>query len=495
MSFNWSEEQEHIFSEISNLIEQPENSIVTINAIAGSSKTTTLVELAKRLTTVNPSTRINYLVFGSLASQEARLEFKHTAAVSTLHKLAHDYTIKQTSMHLSQTGFMSWKDIPKSIKRPFGIDMDAINLLNAFCESGYNKLEHYCLEENIQVRKPIITLTKELYKLAALGTIPCTHSVYLKVFHNRLMNGSIQLPEVDVLLIDEIQDLSTTTLDVINKIPAKVKVLVGDPKQAIFSFMGCKNAFDIYTDATKLHLTKSFRVNTPIANKIEIFMQSLVDPDFVFKGMEYPIPLPPIKTKGYITRTNSSLISKMIELNETNTPYRLSTGTKINQMFELPLAILRALSGQPEKNKKYKYLEQDANDYRSSDSLQEQYATLLPYLIANNKDNPAIEQAANLIMTHTPQGIVNAYNSAKSHLKSGANLQLLTGHTSKGTTLDEVTLADDMNESIEDIMEDYIKSGIIPTKQEEIAELFLYYVAISRCRYKLNNAKWLGDTE
>jgi len=53
--------------------------------------------------------------------------------------------------------------------------------------------------------------------------------------------------------------------------------------------------------------------------------------------------------------------------------------------------------------------------------------------------------------------------------------------------MDEATLDDSMNDAIKDIL-------ITPIEErspEAQAEIYLYYVACSRAKYKLNNAKYL----
>ena len=53
--------------------------------------------------------------------------------------------------------------------------------------------------------------------------------------------------------------------------------------------------------------------------------------------------------------------------------------------------------------------------------------------------------------------------------------------------MDEATLDNSMNDAIEDI----ISRPKEMRSTEEQAEIYLYYVACTRCKYKLNNAKYL----
>ena len=53
--------------------------------------------------------------------------------------------------------------------------------------------------------------------------------------------------------------------------------------------------------------------------------------------------------------------------------------------------------------------------------------------------------------------------------------------------MDEATLDASMNDAIVDI----INTPKEARNTEEQAEIYLYYVACTRCKYKLNNAKYL----
>ena len=265
--------------------------------------------------------------------------------------------------------------------------------------------------------------------------------------------------------------------------------MVGDRYQAIFKWMGCVNGFEVLRDeGISLPLPKSFRCSTAIAERVQSFMQTYIDDSFVFKGMDYEHQR--IESRAYLTRTNAALISKMIDLDSLNIPYRLATQAKVQQIFSLPLALIYLTPGKKQYNPELKYLQEDVDEWASSKALQEDF-TKLKYIAHMHKDNPNVQAAVQLIAVYGPQRIIELSKSAESHKYSDDGVYLMTVHTSKGLSFDSVELADDVNESIEETINELDKrNGYIPSEQE-MEGLCLYYVACSRARYEVTNAKYL----
>lgn len=290
------------------------------------------------------------------------------------------------------------------------------------------------------------------------------------------------------MLVHNCQDLNLITLDVFNLYPAKVKVIIGDQAQSIYHFMGCVSAFDFYKNqGTTYHLSTSFRVSTHIAQSVEQFCQTHIAPDMKFLGIEYTNPQ--VKTHAYIFRTNLAMIRQMIQLNKSRTPYKLVTKQKVKQLFELPLALIYATPGHTQFSEHLKVIQHTIDKWgKIPDHIK---PAKLTYLANELNEVPAISQAIKFIMAVGPEEIVDAYKHAEEHMKAHSNLYLMTSHTSKGLSLDEVTIDDSMNNSIEEIL----RLSIDERSAEEQSEVFNYYVACTRARYKLNNAKHLPKPE
>lgn len=479
----YTAEQELIFNEILH----PTNPILAVKATAGSSKSYSLVEAIRRYKLAFPDGVVRYLIFGSMAASQARLDFGKTAIVSTLHAFAYSYVVKQYRLGEVKP-FLTWRDLPKTLKRPFGTDGDILAMIEDYCTSKHLSLQDYVTEltESGQyVNHRLIPVVKQVLNQMAQGTLPVTHSFYLKLFHILVMNNTIVLSEVDRLLVDEFQDMSQLALDIINKIPAEQKVFVGDDNQAIFEFLKLQNGFEQYPTAKVLNLSKSFRVDSSYAPLIQKFLRKHLEPTAVFDGMDYPESVKPV-TKAYLTRTNAKLIAKMIELNKSNTPYHLSSGTKVRDMFKLPLAIVYAKPAFDQKDPELKHLQHDIDDWGSIKESPNK-PNLFKYLRDANPNDGKLLAAINLVASVGGTDLIDAYNKADEHRRIVCDLQLMTVHTSKGATRDIVELDDDVNEAIKELVDKPINR----LTKEERAELCLYFVAITRHRYQLINATYL----
>ncbi|KAK2140036.1 hypothetical protein NP493_6031g00003 [Ridgeia piscesae] len=92
------------------------------------------------------------------------------------------------------------------------------------------------------------------------GSIGMTHDGYLKLYQ---LSGPT-LPQYDVILIDEAQDLTPAIADVLLNQP-QPKILVGDPHQQIYSFRGAVNSMQLVNASHTFYLTQSFRFGPEIA--------------------------------------------------------------------------------------------------------------------------------------------------------------------------------------------------------------------------------------
>lgn len=484
MSFTWSNQQLSIFNEVAS----GEHSVLKIKATAGASKTSSLTEAIARYKHQNPEAKVLYLVFGNLASKEARAEFSTNAIVSTIHAYAYAKVVKQYGLGEVKS-FLTWQDIPRTVRRPFGKDSEIIAIIEDYCKSPYTTMDSYVDSiEDDDFQFNLIPAVKQILNLMATGKMPVTHSFYLKLYHILVMRGNEVPPAVDRLLVDEAQDLSAMSLDIIERIPATQKVLVGDQNQRIFSFMKLVDGFARFPDAKVLELSQSFRVDNSYAPAIQKFLRKHLEPKAIFEGMVYPDDVKP-KTKAYLTRTNASLIAKMIELNKSNIPYHLASTTKVKQMFKLPLAVIYAKPNFLQKDHELKHFQSLVDEWgRLPDILKEQqglYSFLMNHV---NIDMPTLS-AIKLVISFSKEDIIEAYEHAEEHKKVSCDLQLMTAHTSKGATRDIIELDPDMDKSVLEAISPKFKG----TEEERRSELCLYFVACTRHKHQLINAKYLEE--
>jgi nucleoside-triphosphatase THEP1 len=121
------------------------------------------------------------------------------------------------------------------------------------------------------------------------------HSLYVNYYNNNahtdnilndiIINNKIpikELPKFDIIVIDEVQDMTILFFSAIQKfindLQKNVQYLIlGDKNQAVYDFKGADNRFltlakDIYPNSIVLPLSQSFRVTKPIANFVNFVL-------------------------------------------------------------------------------------------------------------------------------------------------------------------------------------------------------------------------------
>lgn len=473
--------------------------LTKVNAVSGAGKTSTLIAVAKSLSVKKG----RYLAYNKAIASEAGEKFPHSITCSTVHSMAYRETVSR--FRFSVTGFIKARDFEFK-KTNYVEKIMAIELLNDFCLTEHIMLQDFfdrLEDEGAEYNDAIKDAVRELFNRMKNGTMKCTHSFYLKLYHIMLVRGMIE-PEVEeLLMLDEAGDINPVTLDIFINLPAKSKILVGDDKQNIYSFNNTINGFKELEDVgVQLDLTKSFRVSDTIANKIEAYCNTYLEEGMKFEGVNYDSEQKKnIKTIAYISRTNSSLVGAMIELDSKGIPYNLTRPAKT--LFELPLMMIGLKPGVTIYNADYKFLEEDVSDYYGSMRLQQEYNSVFGYVMSVHSDDISIKSAAQLVLDYGARTIFRTYENAQRNEKNkNANVTLTTAHSSKGLEYDEVNIMEDMNECLAKVLEQYMeiaKETKMPfwkiMQNKHLEEFRLAYVAYTRARYKLVNAKFLfsGD--
>jgi len=452
--------------------------LTLINAVAGAGKTFTLVEIAK---SINPDNGL-YLAYNKAIAVEAKRKFPKSVHCATTHSLAFGPTVGNRK---TSPSFFNYKDI-KEIKSNEE-KVDFIGCFKQFCVSKYTTFADFATEYDLPEHYAV--LGSKYFKLMAEDQISYPHEFYLKYFHLLLATDQLEYQPFDIIMLDEAGDLNEVTLEIFKLLPSAKKVMVGDPHQNIYSFNHTINCFKIMeSEGTTFPMSKSFRVADHIAERIEKFCNKYLHENMSFEGV--PLEDTTINDRAYIARTNTSLINKMMELNELGTPYTLTRNP--DNIFKLPLLVCGLKPNSFITNVEYKHLQDDVNEYYNNRYvLKEQFPTLFSYLIDVHSSDKQLVNTIRLVSKWTANRIVSCYKSAKSHVKAKTNYYLGTAHSMKGLEADEVTIAPDLNEAILDAVLFAEMSPDKPMPEEHITELNLYYVATSRARKKLINAAHL----
>ncbi len=298
---------------------------IKINAVAGSGKTTTIIEYAK----ARPkSSRILYLAFNKSVKTEAIKKFSDkglsNVTVETAHSLAYRHIVYNNNYKIRAQGYKSHEIAEilglRIAGEKHGEHIAAnhiIKFITYFCNSDKKKVTELNYSEVVSDAAAQIfvtrhydyieTQTRKLLSKMNSGEIEVTHDFYLKKFQL-----SDPVLNYEYILFDEGQDASSAMLDIFLKQKA-TKVIVGDTHQQIYGWRFAVNSLE-KTDFKTFMLTKSFRFSQEIADLAMDILKlkshiSEYNPVSV-KGSSVPID---VKVKAILGRTNLGLLLKAIE--------------------------------------------------------------------------------------------------------------------------------------------------------------------------------------
>jgi F-box protein, helicase, 18 len=258
----------HLTQEQIDIVQSTGN--IKINAVAGSGKTTTIIEYAKARPA---SSRILYLAFNKSVKLEAVKKFAESGLnnvhVETAHSLAFKYIVMRSNYTVRPQEYKT-QDIVDLLhiqvrgeKHASYIVANHINKLVAyFCNSNKNKvqdLNYLSLITEVKAKAFVTKHYAEIVQQARVllgkmdkGEIEITHDFYLKKF--QLLNPDLPY---DYILFDEGQDASPAMLHTfLNQ--AATKVIVGDTHQQIYGWRYAVNSL-AQADFKSFNLSSSFR--------------------------------------------------------------------------------------------------------------------------------------------------------------------------------------------------------------------------------------------
>ncbi|WP_343635339.1 UvrD-helicase domain-containing protein [Fluviicola sp.] len=477
-------EQEVILKESGNL---------KINAVAGSGKTTTIIEYAK---TRNPKSAILYLAFNKSVKLDAKKKFlQHglkNVTVETAHSLAYRNVVMNSNYRINAFGYkiheiaeilgITGNDEKHS---EFVLANHIKKFFSYFCNSDKQRIEELNYLEIVAdpkakafVRTHYTFIQKQtinLFLKMEQGKIEITHDFYLKKF--QLSNPKLHY---DYILFDEGQDASAAMLDVFFKQSA-TKIIVGDTHQQIYSWRFAVNSLEKADYQTRF-LSASFRFNQEIA---DLAMSVLGWKKFLDLTNQLSIigdgKRTEVKSKAIIARTNLGLLLKAIEYVTENKAIQ-------NIYFEGNFH-------------SYTYAEDGASLYDVLNLHNNKRGMIKDKLIREMQSMKELEEY--ISKTEDMElgmmvEIVKRYDNEipkiiklikEKHLtgddKEQAEMIFSTVHRCKGMEYDSIELANDF------IYEEKVKKTAVDLKKENFSytklteEINLLYVAITRTRNQL----------
>jgi F-box protein 18 (helicase) len=231
--------QKHITPEQNNIIRcKPKKQIISVQAFAGTGKTTTLESYAK---TWNKHS-ILYLAYNNALANETKKRFENMPNVTVL--TCHALALKHTNIPPDMINNFTVKDI-KTIypEKTHDECHQFIHEVMLFCTTTERTIP-----ENMQ----------KLWDMVTTSSVHIPHDVYLKQY--QLTKPTLQY---DIIMIDESQDCTATILDIVLSQYHSTRILVGDIYQQIYkSFRNVIDPYEYIRDMPhqSFSLTKSFRM-------------------------------------------------------------------------------------------------------------------------------------------------------------------------------------------------------------------------------------------
>ncbi|KAM3832656.1 F-box DNA helicase 1-like [Vipera latastei] len=251
--------------------------VVKIVAFAGTGKTYTLIQYAKKWSKL----KFLYVVFNRSVQKQVEQLFLRNVTARTFHSLAYEaaktahgrglqllpLTSYVTNFFQSnrqhKPRFIRIKMIAETLAVFFASADESVTVdhMPEWCTDIFEKCDNYVFSAQ-ELCQIIVDDAKEIWNkmrtLSPAGQI--THDGYLKLW--QLQKPS--LSDYDVILVDEAQDCTPAMLDIVRSQTCSV-ILVGDPHQKIYSFRGADNAVFNMPHSRIFYLTQSFRFGFEIA--------------------------------------------------------------------------------------------------------------------------------------------------------------------------------------------------------------------------------------
>lgn len=446
---------------------------LSIQALAGTGKTTTLTLVARAL-----RGKGQYVAFNKAIVDESRPKFpKQNFSCSTAHSLAfravgHRYQSRlNPNQRLTSTDIANLFSIP-----PFSTDLSvgrryleprhlaslAQRTVRAFCSTPDAVLsarhvppvhqfgELRAREELCRVIVPIAErMWADVQSLD--GRLKFEHDHYLKIW--QLSRPTISC---DYILFDEAQDANPVMLTVVNDQDAQL-IYCGDQFQSIYEWRGAVDALRlVHVDETRW-LTQSFRFGPAVANLANDILNRLRSAKSLqgwpgqnsrIGGVERP--------NAILARTNAGVVAECIQ--SLNNGFRTAVVGNVTELIDFARACEQLIHGQRTGHP-------ELAPFANWDEVHQ--------WIADEPDESAGLQAwVNLVGSYTAAGLIRYLESCTS--EANAQVTVSTAHRAKGREWKSVRLSNDFAH-LDDM---------------GVEDLRLAYVAVTRAREQLDLDKW-----
>lgn len=246
--------------------------VLAVTSVAGSGKTTMLLKLA----TIHKTKRVLYLAFNKSLQTEIAGKIK-AGNIKNMSAMTFDSLMWHLFHKFKPAGLgvdMKLVDlkphnigqyIPWLLKMPFKLKHSYCKNFSKFCmDTEYSSIEEWCLK----VLKKKDNILEKLWLAATEFRLVSFEIIRKMAFIGKWFKGYID-SMYDLILCDETQDFDMNMLRMLLDDTTAPKVFVGDPKQSIYEFRGCINAFNYMPrEATVIEFYSTFRIGEPACSLI-----------------------------------------------------------------------------------------------------------------------------------------------------------------------------------------------------------------------------------
>lgn len=451
------------------------NTDLSIEALAGTGKTTTLKMLAESRANLKGT----YVAFNKSIVDEAKSKFPSSVTCSTAHGLAYRAIGRDYASRLHSTQRLSFKQIAEWLEAPaFGFKSSISNhvldpaqiaryasaTVRNFCKSIDHELSAKHVEMPVIIKadspnadafsRKVLPLAKKIWNDLLLheGFMRFNHDYYLKMWQlGKPRIGS------DYILFDEAQDADPVMLDVVNSQASSQLIYCGDQFQAIYEWRGAKNALNMVHVDKHLWLTQSFRFGMSIAAEANRFLKLLDAPKMV-KGLGgITSSLKSISNPDAILcRTNAGVISAL--MGEQSKGRSVSIIGRTQELIDFAEACQQLMAGgrtgHPE-------LAPFSN-----------WESVLGFIAEYPDEAQEIKTMVELIQSFGTAKLISALNQVVPEKQ--ADVVVSTAHRAKGREWNDVRLQGDF----------------LHVDDMDSEDLRLAYVAITRAQKTLDMTSW-----
>lgn len=449
--------------------------VMKVNAFAGTGKSSTLEEYAKRY----QDTTFLYLTFNKASASKANLYFPKNVTCSTIHSLAYrnQSAFIRTKKNSSARSSLSLNQIFTITNIGNKIELNYISkIITSFCYSDDKEISHKHIPADIidRIQRKFLNATTEYqesirklleYAKKVWDTISSdacteiTHDIYLKLFS---LEEDLYLP-FDIVMLDEAQDSNPVTISLLKRFK-KPLIIVGDQYQKIYTFRGTQNAMQAFPADKEFFLTGSFRFGDEIAHQANQILSLLLNEQVSLKGLaKNSVKL---KKTCYIARTNAELFEKLIEWEDKT--YRL-IGNVSTYSYEF------------NKLEEIYWLWKDRREVIRSEEINEfeSFQELKDYA---NETGDIVTLRNCLFVEKYGDRVPNILEKIESNIKKNdpnASTIISTCHKAKGLEFDKVILLDDFKYPYRETPMGWEYKPILDD------ESHLLYVAVTRAKQEV----------